>query len=724
MSTQPDDATVPGDGPPSDVDNAVAEAALARSGPRRMTRRTVLGAVGVAGALAAGEVAVAQRGHASAETERERIGSPHQTLSRTARVAPPPTHPGQPRRSDEMAAMIGVVVHLTGDPTTTPGDRRSDYLYSRFRDKGPGGGAGWIGLLANAGIRHARCDTGSGIAPGTTPAQMFALDTMRLLDHVKPAHSPPYVTGIDKVFLSSATLAADLPVLRAGAGRLWMIEGPDEAWPPNGKFLPSYVSDGSTTYMCLHAMARRRATPPLTDPARWQPCRQRGPYNPTEVYEPGDLVVFEGHTWVAPPTYFANAGTAPGPGWWDLTAWSMPEPFSTNEPGIYYGYSQAGELGVAWGEYMADLMASDNAISGGYWDHSGAGGGPTRVTTWSEGGMDVYFFWSPHNDASLLGRYQSSMPGGATNVHEYAGGQPTDVAAVTGACVAQAQAVLPGYAVYVGEIGQATYPTDDALALGRRVDGATPRQLLPGSTALVPVDENGRPMPGAATGRFGAEAAQAQTIARAWAEMFRLAPAGSRLAVYELLNEPFSGYGDYTGTWGYPPTGGPWYDYNRSEGNFGLLRSDLSAKPAFTAIRNTCQLMGDTGDQEFVPRELLYTVDRDAAPQPSAMAQYGAFCEVQSVLTQGSDGVFRIPVWYVNVRATQELLPGASLNSMVQPPPSEVLTLTLPWATPARLEAYNTQVSGAQPVVALVGSHRISWTHTADLWIIKVYMTT
>jgi hypothetical protein len=620
-----------------------------------------------------------------------------------------------------MVDMIGVVLHLTGDPTESPANHISDYLYTAYRDRGPTGGPGWLALMAAAGFRHVRCDTGSTIAPGTTTAQTHALETMRLLDTTKPAYSPPTVTGIDKLFLSSTNLAADLPVLRSGAGRLWMIEGPDESWPPDGKFIPSFVVSDGSVYMCTHAMARVNALPPASDPTRWVPCRWRGAWSASQAYAPGDVVAFSGGAWT-PPIGSKPAGqqTPAAGAWWELSPSQLPR-FESPAPGIYYGYDDAGELGVAWGEYIAACVAADNAVSRGYWSSAGRGGGPTRIATWSAAGMDVYSWWNPANDASLLPRYTASMPRGATNVHLYESYQPSDMAATCGASIGQAAAVLPGYDVYLGEVGQATYPTDDQLALGTAVVGAIPTSLVQTASGAFPLDQSGRPMPGTTTGRMGAELAQAQKLTRSWAEMFRLAPAGSRAAVYELLNEPFAGYRDFTGEWGYPASGGPHFDYSRSEGNFGLLRSDFSAKPGFVAIANTCALMGDTGSQNFVPGAITYRITRQNPTRSGADPKFGPYDLIRSLPTQGSDGVFRIPVWYTNVHATDELFPGVGLNRQTSPAPTEQVTLTILTGSPVRIEAYNTGVSARSPVVVVNGSSSVRWVHTADLWIIKVY---
>jgi hypothetical protein len=86
------------------------------------------------------------------------------------------------------------------------------------------------------------------------------------------------------------------------------------------------------------------------------------------------------------------------------------------------------------------------------------------------------------------------------------------------------------------------------------------------------------------------EAAQATYMPRLFLEYFRRGIV--RTFSYELLDE-------------FP-------DPNReeSESNFGLLRNDLSPKPAFTALRNLISILADPGPA-FTPGSLGYTVSGD-----------------------------------------------------------------------------------------------------------------
>jgi hypothetical protein len=700
---------------------------LAGSGPdvvegRVISRRGFLSAAGVTGVGLAISTATGCDGLPGASSSRRNPSKLGAVVPAQA-LPPPPTPVGGPRRSDEMVEMIGVLIHLTGPPDQSVSEHRSDFLYSNYRDVGPSGGPGWLALLAAAGFRHVRCDTGGSITPTSDGSQAFALETMRMLDTTKPAHSPTYRQGIDKVYLSDGNLSLDLPILRALGGRIWMIEGPNESWAPDGKFLPSYASDGQTIYTCLHAVAPTRAIAPADDPTRWQVCNRLGAWSARIQYQPGDLVTYGGHLWVSQPNYSQPAGTPPGDAWWDLTAWNLPTSFPSLTPGVYKGYGRAGEVGVAWGEYFGDLIKADDAVSAQYWSSAGGWGRPVRVATPSEGGVDIFSFWDLPGDVSLIRRYGTSMPGGSTNLHLYEGGQPEDMTATLASAIVTAQAVLPNYPIYLGEVGQATYPTDDALALGTQAEGAVPAMVISQEGQTFPADMHGRPMPGTTTGRFGAELAQAQKLLRSWAELFRSAPAGSRFTVYELLNEPFNGFDDYAGRWGYPVTGGPYFDYNRSEGNFGLIRSDFTAKPAYFAIANAVALLGDSGDQGFFPQDLAFSLTRPNGAQRSAEPSLGRADEVRSVVTQASNGDFRIIVYYSNVRATEELLPGMSMNQLTVPRPTEPITLTLLDGVSGRLAAYNTQVGSRGPVQSVDNGTSISWTLTADLWIVTVHPT-
>lgn len=67
------------------------------------------------------------------------------------------------------------------------------------------------------------------------------------------------------------------------------------------------------------------------------------------------------------------------------------------------------------------------------------------------------------------------------------------------------------------------------------------------------------------------------------------------------------------------------------EAHFGLLRNDLSEKPAFTALRNTISIVADPGP-DFAPEALDYTLGGDRG-------------DLHQVLLQKRDGSFYLALW-------------------------------------------------------------------------------
>jgi hypothetical protein len=107
------------------------------------------------------------------------------------------------------------------------------------------------------------------------------------------------------------------------------------------------------------------------------------------------------------------------------------------------------------------------------------------------------------------------------------------------------------------------------------------------------------------------EAAMATYMPRLFLEYFRRGVA--RTFSYELLDE-----------WPDP-------DHADRESNFGLLRNDLSEKPAFAALRNTIEILADPGPA-FAPATLDYTVGGNRA-------------DLRKVLLQKRDGSFYLALW-------------------------------------------------------------------------------
>lgn len=107
------------------------------------------------------------------------------------------------------------------------------------------------------------------------------------------------------------------------------------------------------------------------------------------------------------------------------------------------------------------------------------------------------------------------------------------------------------------------------------------------------------------------EEAMATYMPRLFLEYFRQGI--TRTFSYELLDE-------------FPDPGRA----NR-ESDFGLLRNDLSPKPAFDALRNTIGILADPGPS-FTPEALGYTLGGDTA-------------DLHQVLLQKRDGSFYLALW-------------------------------------------------------------------------------
>lgn len=91
-----------------------------------------------------------------------------------------------------------------------------------------------------------------------------------------------------------------------------------------------------------------------------------------------------------------------------------------------------------------------------------------------------------------------------------------------------------------------------------------------------------------------------------------------------------------------------WADYSNSEANFGLLRHDGSAKPAFTAQKNLIQLLSDAPTQ-FTPEALNYTLS-------------GNTQNIHHTLLQKSDRDFYLVLWLEVPSTNQTVSQSVTLN--------------------------------------------------------------
>jgi hypothetical protein len=100
------------------------------------------------------------------------------------------------------------------------------------------------------------------------------------------------------------------------------------------------------------------------------------------------------------------------------------------------------------------------------------------------------------------------------------------------------------------------------------------------------------------------------------------------------------------------------------EWNFGLLRNDLSRKPAFEALRNTIAILEDPGPA-FVPGSLSYRLRDRGTELPGPEST-----ELHKVLLQKRDGSFYLAMWRLS--SVWDAATGQPLAA-----PSEPVTVTL-----------------------------------------------
>ncbi|MBE9225223.1 hypothetical protein IQ264_07230 [Phormidium sp. LEGE 05292] len=106
-------------------------------------------------------------------------------------------------------------------------------------------------------------------------------------------------------------------------------------------------------------------------------------------------------------------------------------------------------------------------------------------------------------------------------------------------------------------------------------------------------------------------------IPRLYLEYFRKGIA--RTMNYELLDE--------------------WNDPDNREANFGLLRNDLSPKPAYTALKNVINLLKDPG-ANFKPGSLDYSISVNPPPE------YDRTQYIHHLLLQKQNGTFYLAIWH------------------------------------------------------------------------------
>lgn len=134
-----------------------------------------------------------------------------------------------------------------------------------------------------------------------------------------------------------------------------------------------------------------------------------------------------------------------------------------------------------------------------------------------------------------------------------------------------------------------------------------------------------------------------------------------------------------------------------AESNFGLLRNDLSPKPAYTALKNLIAICSDKSSS-FTPGKLDYTVAGDQS-------------ELRQLLLQKSDGSFYIALW----RATS-VWNNKSLQAINAP--AGTVELTFPAGISGAEEFAPT--SSPEPVRKLGGGETLKVNVGAEVVILRL----
>jgi hypothetical protein len=211
--------------------------------------------------------------------------------------------------------------------------------------------------------------------------------------------------------------------------------------------------------------------------------------------------------------------------------------------------------------------------------------------------------------------------------------------------------------------------------------------------------EHQKPMVATETGYYTgssqysiSELAQAKYVPRLFAEYFRHSIA--KTFIYEFLDEGGDG---------------------AMEHSFGLVRADLSPKPAYTALKSLTALLQD-GDHSFAPGELTYGFN------PAPTASFTRTQYAHDLLLQKSDGDFFLLFWHEISDANRTDRSGAAVMGTdidVNPPALEV-TITLPdRIVSATLYTYDAQWK-LRPTALPIRSHRVSVMAQDNLSVLRL----
>ncbi len=152
-----------------------------------------------------------------------------------------------------------------------------------------------------------------------------------------------------------------------------------------------------------------------------------------------------------------------------------------------------------------------------------------------------------------------------------------------------------------------------------------------------------------------------------------------------------------------------WNQPDNSEANYGLLRHNLSPKPAYTALKNLISLLNDPQGSKIIPRALNYNLS--IAPPPG----YNRKEYVHDLLLQKRDGNFYLVIWHEISNGDVSTTPVREIN----PPP---MPTQINLSTPIRSATIYTfdDAGNLSNKAASIKSNKINLNVTDKATIIKL----
>ncbi|MGI0485803.1 hypothetical protein ACN4EK_10225 [Pantanalinema rosaneae CENA516] len=160
-------------------------------------------------------------------------------------------------------------------------------------------------------------------------------------------------------------------------------------------------------------------------------------------------------------------------------------------------------------------------------------------------------------------------------------------------------------------------------------------------------------------------------------------------------------------------------DRSNREANFGLLRRDLTPKPAYLAIKNLIQLLQDPG-AKFTPGKLAYEITPRPVkdyrePNSGMVTTYDRTQDIHSLLLQKRDRSFYLALWH-------EVSSYDTSNNPPRPIQPPALPVTLKLNQPVRnVTFYTLELDGTlKPTSAKLNNNQVELLIPDRVLLVKI----